>query len=147
MIYLRSPVELHDLEIFLAVAREKSFSRAAKAVLRTQPAISLAVRRLENELEHLLFDRTSKEPVLTEEGKLVHEYAQKLLALRNDIRPALREIHQLQKGRVRIGANETGALFLLPHIRDYRNQFPDVKIEIVRTFGRDIPRDLLSHAI
>ncbi len=137
-------MEFHDLEVFVSVAREKSFSRAAKTVFRTQPAVSLAVRRLEDEFGERLFDRSNKEPALTYEGELLMEYAEQLLNLRKEIGPALSDLRTLQRGRVRIGANESGALFLLPYISQYSLQYPDVKVEIVRTYARDLPQELLK---
>lgn len=135
-------MDFHELEVFLAVAREKSFSRAAKVLFRTQPAVSLAIRRLEEELEESLLDRTSRTPGLTDAGEILLEYAERLVNLREEVRPALAELRQLQRGRVRVGANETGALYLLPLIGRYRRLFPRVKVEIVRSLARKIPEEL-----
>ncbi|MBI2819955.1 MAG: LysR family transcriptional regulator, partial [Acidobacteria bacterium] len=66
-------MELSQLTIFLTVASEKSFSRAAQKLARTQPAISLAVQRLENELGEKLLDRALKDGTLTDAGKIVFE--------------------------------------------------------------------------
>jgi len=137
-------MDLHQLEVFLAVAREKSFSRAAKSLLRTQPAISLAVRRLEEELGESLFDRSSKIPALTDAGELLLQYAERLLNLRGEIPSALAELRHLERGRVRVGANETGALYLLPLIARYRRLYPHVKVEIVRSLARNLPQELLK---
>jgi len=135
-------MNLHELEVFLTVAREKSFSRAAQVLFRTQPAISAAVRRLETELGEKLFDRSSKSPALTDAGKLLQGYAERLLNLRAEVAPALAELRQLERGRVRVGANETGALYLLPQIARYRSLYPQVKVEVVRSLARRIPEDL-----
>lgn len=136
-------MEFHDLEVFLAVAKERSFSQAAKALLRTQPAVSLAVRRLEDELGERLFDRSSKLPALTDAGELLREYAERVLNLRGEIPSALAELRQLQRGRVRVGANETGALYLLPRIASFRRLHPHVRVEVVRSLSRNIPQELL----
>jgi DNA-binding transcriptional LysR family regulator len=137
-------MDLHDLEVLIAVAREKSFSRAAKSLYRTQPAISLAVRRLEDELGETLFDRTSKAPALTDAGELLLDFAERLVNLRREIRPALAELRNLKRGRVRIGANETGALYLLPVIARYRRLHPQITVEVVRSLARNIPQELLK---
>ncbi|MGH9862963.1 MAG: LysR family transcriptional regulator [Candidatus Acidiferrales bacterium] len=137
-------MELRDLEVLRAVAQEKSFSRAAKRLFRTQPAISLGVRRLEDELGETLFDRSSKVPALTDAGELLLDYAERLVNLREEIRPALAELRHLQRGRVRIGANETGALYLLPVIARYRRRHPQVKVQVVRSLARNIPQELLK---
>ena len=72
-------MELYPLKVFLTVATENSFSRAAERLLRTQPAISLAVQRLENELGEKLIDRSSTPPMLTDAGRTVLEYARRFL--------------------------------------------------------------------
>src|SRR3990170_1158057 len=135
-------MNLHELEVFLAVAREKNFSRAAKVLFRTQPAVSLAIRRLETDLGETLFDRSGKVAALTDAGQMLLGYAERLVNLRGEIRPALAELHNLERGRVRVGANETGALYLLPLIARYRRLHPQVKVEIVRSLARSIPQEL-----
>ena len=70
-------MELHTLQVFLAVATEKSFSRAADRLLRTQPAVSLALQRLETELGEKLIDRSAKDLVLTDAGRTVLDYARR----------------------------------------------------------------------
>lgn len=140
-------MDLRDLEVFRVVAREKSFSQAAKMLYRTQPAISLTVRRLEDELGETLFSRSAKVPSLTDAGTLLLEYAERLLNLSDEVRPALAELRQLQRGRVRVGANETGALYLLPIIARYRQFHPQIKVEVVRTLARHIPQELLKRSL
>ncbi len=137
-------MELHALKVFLAVATERSFSTAARKLYRTQPAVSLAIRRLEDELGERLFDRTSKSAALTDAGKVLLEYARRFVHLEEETRAALRELRQLERGRIRIGANETGALYLLPLIARYRRHYPNVKIEVVRSLSRQIPEELLK---
>ncbi|MEZ4704105.1 MAG: LysR family transcriptional regulator [Bdellovibrionota bacterium] len=140
-------MEFHDLEVFLSVAKEKSFSRAAKAVLRTQPSVSLSIRRLEEELGELLFDRSNKEPILTYEGELLLDYAERLLNLRSEIKPAFTEMRNLHRGKVKIGSNEIGILFLLPYLSKYHSQFPHVKLEIMRVLSKDVPKELSKRNI
>lgn len=140
-------MDFHELDVFLAVLQERSFSRAAKRLLRTQPAVSLAVRRLEDELGEPLFDRSSKTPVVTDAGEVLRGYAERIGNLRSEIRSALTELRQLQRGRVRIGANETGALYLLPLIARYRQLYPAVAVEVVRSLARNIPQELLKRSL
>src|SRR5215472_13571904 len=70
-------MELHSLRVFLTVANEKSFSRAAEKLLRTQPAISLSIQRLEAMLGEKLIDRSAKDLLLTDAGKIVLDYARR----------------------------------------------------------------------
>ena len=68
-------MELSELRVFLKVAAERSFSRAAMKLHRTQPAVSQAVRRLEDSVGERLFDRATKDATLTEAGRLLRDYA------------------------------------------------------------------------
>src|SRR5579872_6398086 len=92
-------MDLFELETFLAVVREGGFSRAAKALHRTQPAVSQTIRKLEDDLGEPLLDRSSRDGTLTDAGRLLEEYAQRMLNLRNEARQSLVELRQLQKGR------------------------------------------------
>jgi len=139
-------VDLFQLETFLAVAEEKSFSRAAKRLHRTQPAVSQAVRNLEEELGELLLDRSSRDGTLTDAGKLLQEYAQELLNLRNEARQSLVELRQLQKGRLTIAANEYTSLYLLHVLHEFRRVHPMIHIAIQRTLASKVPQQLQEHA-
>src|ERR1700724_3532478 len=70
-------MELYPLKVFLTVATQKSFSRAAEKLLRTQPAVSLAIQKLESDLQEKLIDRSGKELLLTDAGRIVHDYARR----------------------------------------------------------------------
>src|ERR1700674_337702 len=97
-------MELSQLEVFLAVAREHRFSRAAEKLHRPQSAVSQTIRKLEDELGEALFDRSSREGVLTDAGQVLYEYAERLLNLRHDAHESLAELRELQKGKVGMGA-------------------------------------------
>ena len=99
--------------MFLSVATEKSFSRAAEKLLRTQPAISLAIQRLESELHEKLIDRSGKDLLLTDAGRIVLEYARRFENLQSDLENALAELRDNSAGRLTIGANESTSLYLL----------------------------------
>ena len=107
-------MDLAALKIFLTVVEERSFSRAAAKLGRTQPGVSQAVQRLEAELGESVFDRSSKSPVLTEAGGILEEYGQRLLRLTEETQSAVRELRDLHRGRVLIGTNEAGVHGLLP---------------------------------
>src|SRR6185369_13926563 len=131
-------MDLAALKIFLAVAHERSFSRAAAKVHRTQPAVSQAVRRLELELGEQLFDRTSKTGTLTEAGKMLQNYGQRLVRLAEETESAVRELRDLRRGRVLIGANEAAVHTLLPLIVRFRQRYPDITIDVRRVPARQI---------
>lgn len=137
-------MDLHALHVFRAVATERSFSRAAKRVGRTQPAVSLAVKRLEADLGEVLIDRMGKTPQLTDAGKLVLDFARRFENLRDELLTALSERRDNTAGRLIIGANESTALYLLPHITRYRRTYPRVRVQIRRSLSSKIPTQILE---
>ena len=138
-------MELAQLEVFLMVAREHRFSRAAEKLFRTQSAVSQTIRKLEVELGEALFDRSSREGVLTDAGKVLVEYAEKLLNLRSEAAESLVELRELQKGKLVIAANEFTALYLLPVLAEFRRLHPMIKITVQRALGSHIPDDVLRY--
>jgi len=131
-------MDLGALRIFLAVAHERSFSRAAAKVHRTQPAVSQAVRRLELELGEQLFDRSSKTGTLTEAGRMLQNYGQRIVRLAEETESAVRDLRDLRRGRVLIGANEAAVHTLLPLIARFRETHPDVVLDVRRVPARQI---------
>ena len=88
-----------------SISPSRSFSLAARKLHRTQPAVSQAVRRIEEELEDRLFDRSSRSGALTEAGSLLFEHAERLLRMASEAQAAVRELQQVRRGLVVIGAN------------------------------------------
>ena len=141
-------MEMTQHEFFLQVIAEGSFSKAADAVGRTQPAVSIAIRRLEEEVGAPLFDRSQKTPTLTEAGQRIQDYAQRILTLRDQARGAVAELRELRRGLVRVGANESTSLYLLPQvILAFREKHPDVKVEIYRHVSERLPREVLERNV
>lgn len=137
-------MELYSLRVFQTVASEKSFSRAAEKLLRTQPAISLAVQRLEHELEEKLIDRSGKELILTDAGKIVFDFARRFQNLATEMNTALAEMRDNSSGVLIVGANESTSLYLLQHIMQYRRQYPKVKVKVKRCLSSKIPGQLID---
>src|SRR5437762_13151769 len=131
-------MDLNALKIFLAVAHERSFSRAAGKVHRTRPAVSQAVRRLEVELGEQLFDRSSKNGTLTEAGRMLENYGQRLVRLAEETESAVRELRDLRRGRVLIGANEAAVHTPLPLVSRFRPRYPEIVIDVRRVPARQI---------
>lgn len=136
-------MDLAQLEVFLAVAREGRFSLAAEKMYRTQSAVSQTIQKLEQELNEPLIDRSSRDGQLTDAGRVLQEYAERLLNLRNDAREALTELRELQKGKLAIAANEFTALYLLPVLGEFRRLHPMIRITVQRALGSQIPDDVL----
>jgi DNA-binding transcriptional LysR family regulator len=137
-------MELNALQVFLTVATEHSFSRAAEKLLRTQPAISLALQRLEQELGERLIDRSGKDLILTDAGRVVLDYARRFESLHQELGNSLAELRDNSSGRLIIGANESTTLYLLRHIERYRELYPKVKVQVRRSFSSKIPNELID---
>jgi DNA-binding transcriptional LysR family regulator len=138
-------MDISQLEVFLAVAREGGFSRAADKLYRTQSAVSQSVRKLETEIGESLFDRSSREGLLTDAGRVLQEYAERLLNVRENAHQALAELRELQTGRLVIGANEFTALYLLRVLAEFRRLHPAIRVVVQRSLGSQIPDDILRH--
>jgi DNA-binding transcriptional LysR family regulator len=140
-------MDLSELQVFVTVATERSFSRAATRLHRTQPAVSQAVRRLEEELGEKLFDRTSKDGRLTEAGRVLFDYAQRLMRLAEEADAAVRELRDLRRGRVLIGANEAAVHVLLPLLARFREAHPRVQVDVRRIASRQIGAEVLQRSL
>ena len=138
-------MDLAQLEAFLAVIREGSFSSAAKALHRTQPAISQTIRRLEDEVGRPLFDRASRRGVLTDAGRVLAVHAERLVNFRIQALTALDDVRQLRTGRLTVSANELTCLYLLPVLHEFRRVYPDVHITIQRALASRIPSQVLDY--
>lgn len=135
------------METFLAVAEERSFSRAAARLHRTQPAVSQAIAKLEGELGEVLFERTSRDGTLTDAGGVLKEYAAKLLNLRTEAVGALSELRELHRGRLTLAANEYTCLYLLPVLDRFRREHPGIKLTVQRTLASRIADEVLMHSV
>ncbi len=140
-------MELAQLEVFLAVARERSFSRAAEKLYRTQPAVSIVIRKLEEAVGQPLFVRGARDVKLTDAGALLHDYAERLLNLREEIGRGMRDLRGLRRGHLSLGVNESSIHALLPALARFRRLHPQVHIAVHRTFSRDIPREVVNYRL
>ena len=135
-------MDIFQLETFLAVAEERSFSRAAVRLHRTQPAVSQVIRKIEAETGELLFERASRDGTLTAAGELLRGYAQRLIALRNETGIALKELRSLERGRLLLAANEYTCLYLLPVLDLFRKRCPQIGVTVQRSLASRIPEEL-----
>jgi DNA-binding transcriptional LysR family regulator len=140
-------MDLFQLETFLAVAEERSFSRAAARLHRTQPAVSQVIAKLEAELGEVLLDRSSRDGTLTDAGEVLREYATKLLNLRTEATGALTEVRELHRGRLNLAANEYTCLYLLPLLDEFRRRNPRIKVTVQRALASRIADEVLLHSV
>jgi DNA-binding transcriptional LysR family regulator len=135
-------MDLWGLKVFLTVAAERSFSRAAAKLYRTQPAVSQAIRRLERELGERLFDRRTG--ALTTAGRLLQQRGEAVMHLVDETTAAVRELHDPTRRVVTIGANEAAVPALLQIIVAFRRRRKDVEIDVRRTPARHIAEEVLA---
>lgn len=140
-------MDIHQLETFLAVVEEGSFSGAAKALGRTQPAVSQVIGRLEDELGQRLFERPARRGGMTDAGKALVEYAQRLITVREQARVALEDVRALRTGRLAIAANELTCLYLLPVLDQFRRLYPGVSVTVQRSLASRVPASVLDYAV
>lgn len=137
-------MDINQLEVLVAVAQEKSFSRAAERLHRTQPAISQAIRRLETEIGEPLFDRSSKDGTMTAAGRVLFGLAQQMINLRHGAHAAIKELKGLHRGKLSLSANEYTVLYLLPLLPVFRARHPHIKIEVKRSLASRISSEILA---
>ena len=140
-------MDLFALETFVTVAQERSFSRAALRLHRTQPAVSQTIAKLEAELGELLFERSARDGSLTDAGEVLREYAQKLLNLRQEAAEALGDLRSLHRGRLNMAANEYTCLSLLPILDQFCRAHPHIKVAVQRSLASRIPDEVLAHGV
>src|SRR3989337_1631670 len=115
------------LQVFHAVAKHLSFTKAAEALFMTQPAVTFHIRQLEGHYNTRLFDRADGHIALTPAGTLALEYAERILALSAELDTHLKEISGQVAGPLLIGASTTIAEFLLPQILgEFKSLYPAV---------------------
>ena len=131
----------------MAVAQERSFSRAALRLHRTQPAISQVIRKLEEEVEEVLFERAARDAALTAAGEVLRAYAERMLNLRGEATMALSEFRSLHRGRLNLAANEYTSLYLLVVLDAFRRLSPQIKVTVQRSLASRMTEELMQHAV
>lgn len=121
----------HQLELFKVVAEKKNFSQASEILHISQPAISQQIHLMEEELGIKLFRRTTRKVSLTDEGKLLYNYAIQICNLFADAEKSLSEFSGVVRGHLTIGASQTiGEYFLPKFIGSFKELYPQVLITI-----------------
>ncbi|MGH9938545.1 MAG: LysR family transcriptional regulator [Blastocatellia bacterium] len=141
-------MDILQLEHFLAVVDEGSFTRAAERVYRTQSAISQSIKKLEEEAGAPLFARDMPDVCLTPSGKMLVEYARRMVRLRDDAMRSLGDLQHLATGSLSIAAHEAAAVYLVPGpLKNYLQKFPEIKIGIHRSRLDEIPRQVMDREV
>src|ERR1700675_4671899 len=140
-------MDLGELQVFLMVAKEGSFSRAAERLYRTQPAVSLTIRKLEDGLGQPLFVRGARPVRLPHAGTLLQDYAERLINLRDEVKKGLSELEGLTRGELSLGVNESSIHALLSALGTFRKLLPGIQVRVHRMLSRDIPHEVLNYRL
>ena len=125
------PFTLDQLKILQTIAIEGSFKKAAEKLYISQPAVSLQIQNLERQLNTPLFYRDKRKARLTETGRLLIKYCERILSLCDETCRALDELHTLQTGSLILGASQTTGTYLMPRlIGIFKNKYPQISIEL-----------------
>jgi DNA-binding transcriptional LysR family regulator len=138
-------VDLGQLEAFVQVANQRSFSRAAEALFLTQPSVTARIQALERDLGERLFERSGRGVRLTEVGACFLPHAERVLQVLNAGRDAIDSLRNLQSGSLIIASATTVSTFVLPGLlKTFRSRFPRVEISVRTGRSEQVLQMLLS---
>jgi len=138
-------MDIRQLTYFVKLAETGNFTRAAEQMHIAQPALSIAIKKLENQLELPLFHRNDRKVVLTHEGNVLLEHARLILQQMKDANIAMAELKGLEKGEVRLGLPSMLGSYFFPEIlMGFKSQYPNLKLTIVEAGTQSIRKMLLN---
>jgi DNA-binding transcriptional LysR family regulator len=141
-------VNLHQLGIFEAVARHRSYTRAAEELRLTQPAVSAQVRDLERALGAVFFERVGRQISPTEAGRELHAYARRILDLVAEARTAMEDLRGLARGRVTLATVSTAGAYVVPPLLGaFRARYPGIVISLEVTNRATVHRRLAENEV
>ncbi|MSR84788.1 MAG: LysR family transcriptional regulator [Candidatus Latescibacteria bacterium] len=141
-------MDFYQLRSFCEIARQGSFTRAADKLFLTQPALSLQVKALEEELGEALFERVPNRLRLTVAGELLYSHAQVVLARLEMARGEINALRQELRGRLVMATSDTNCTYVLPGVlQAFREQHPQVEIEIRNKMSPEVARLVLDHEV
>jgi DNA-binding transcriptional LysR family regulator len=124
-------INLHQLQIFQAVAVHRSYTRAAEALYLSQPAVSLQVRALEKTIGLPLFEKSGRTLRLTDAGRELLTYSDRIFALLDETKLVLEELSGARRGMVKVAASTTAGIYVVPTaLGAFHRQNPDVKLTL-----------------
>lgn len=136
------------LQVFYTVAKQLSFTKAAEQLFMTQPAVTFQVKQLEEHFNTRLFERTHGKIALTPVGRLVLEYAERILALNEELDARVADVSRAMAGPLLLGASTTIAEFILPQILgEFKAQHPEVQARMMVANSETIVNRVADHTI
>ena len=141
-------LNLHQLEIFLCIARERSFSRAAERLRISQPSVSIQIRNLEDSLEVKLFERLGRRVYLTREGKVVLEHAKKISAIVSGLQKEIKGLRGIRRGQLSAGCSRVPSATLVPlAVAQFKAQYPETEISIKTGRSHEVERWVVENEV
>lgn len=141
-------MNFHQLHIFNVVAKHRSYSKAAAELYLSQPTVSVHLQKLEQELGMELFEQLGRNIYLTDAGRMLFIYTQKIFALAEEAERALEELQGLHKGRIRIGASTTPGIYYLPHLLgQFKNDYPGIELILDVANSMEIEKKILANQL
>jgi len=141
-------MDLYQLRGFYEIAREQSFTRAADKLFLTQPAISLQLKALEEELGEVLLERSRKRIRLTPAGEILFQHAQELFARLESARDEIAALQNVLRGRLVVGTSDTNCTYILPELlQAFREQFPNVELDIRNRMSPEVVHLVLENEV
>lgn len=132
-------MEIKQLRYFLTVADQLSFTKAAKSLGVAQPAISMSIQKLEQDLALTLLHRADRKVSLTDEGRALYQYAQRIIQTHDDAELEMSERRGLVKGDVRIGISSMlGSYYFPPILMAFKHQYPMLNLEVIEGGTSDL---------
>ena len=139
-------LNLNQLRIFLACGKHRSFSEAAEALFLTQPAVTMQIKQLEAYFEIGLFHRHGRTIELTEPGRILFEYAQKIFKIAESAEKAILELKDLRTGILRVGTLKIYAKYMMPPlISSYQEKYPGIHVVLDEGSSTEITRSLIDY--
>ncbi|MDK2823934.1 MAG: LysR family transcriptional regulator, transcriptional activator of the cysJI operon [Clostridia bacterium] len=137
-----------SIRVFLAVAEKRNFSKAAKSLFLTQPAVSFQIQMLEQYYGTVLFDRVNRNITLTAAGELLLKYAQQMSNLQAELEKEMQELTGTIKGRLLIGASTTIGEYILPYlVGSFKKEFPEVDVSLEVANTEEIEKHILDTSL
>ncbi|AOZ93129.1 cidABC operon transcriptional activator CidR [Paenibacillus crassostreae] len=138
-------MDIRHLQYFMEVAHHKSFTKAAESLFITQPTISKTIKNIEEELQIVLFDRSSKKIELTDAGRIMYEQGRHIVKSFHNLSSELQDLQNLKKGHIRIGLPPmVGSSFFPEVIGQFHKEYPDVTIQIFEDGAKKVELDVES---
>lgn len=135
-----------QLNAFYAVAKEGSFTKAAEVLFRTQPAISLAISSLENQLGEKLIIREGRDNILTPAGQIIFEHLKEIFASLERAKHRVEALKELREGELKISTSDTTAYYILPEVlKEFRARYPGIEVKILSKPSPLAAKQVLDH--